>query len=168
MYRRLSVLAGAGLLALLVSCSSSGNSAAGGSSLATSAANSAPATSAAPEPTPTPTRTHPVRATTYGSVVELRDAAVDAGYFCKHWREDDQVTNAAESGSCSDADVFCIYASTRDRDRQVRQTRANNELLKDAGIPPSVVLFGPNWSINVEDKSAANMLRATLGGVEAR
>ena len=78
------------------------------------------------------------------------------------------MTNAAESGSCSDSDVFAIYASQSRRDAQIAQTRANNQTLKDAGLSTSIVLFGPNWSINIADQSVADQMQAALGGVETK
>lgn len=150
------------------------------SSTARNAVSSAPTTSSAPS-TSAPTTQVPTEAATtessspaiarnvsYDTVVALKAAAVAAGYACPHWVEDDQVRNAAESGSCSEDDVFAIYASDSSRDRQVQQTKDNNETLRAADIATGYVLFGPNWSILVDGKEAADFLRAALGGIETQ
>ena len=163
-------------LALLTACSSSGGSSRSPSRQAptlavsslTLSASSTRETTTAPAPTPDPKSTPaalPVNRS-YGAVTDLRDAAVAAGYACRHWQEDDQVTNAAESGSCSENDVFCVYASSAGLNAQIRQTRVNNGILKQSGLKPSRVLFGTNWSINNESKRALDKLRIVLGGVE--
>lgn len=150
---------------LVAGCSSSG----GGETSAPSTASAVVETNPVPtSPPPTPTPTQALKNQTYGAVTDLRDAAIAAGYACDSWVEDDKVTNAAESGNCSDNDVFCVYASESSRDAQISQTRANNETLISAGIDPSIVLFGPNWSINLSTKRAADLLRLGLGGVETK
>ena len=72
--------------------------------------------------------------------------------------------NAAQSGNCSDDDVFATYASQSSRDAQIAQTKDNNATLEDSGVPTSPVLFGPNWSINAP-ATAVTYLRAALGGI---
>jgi hypothetical protein len=160
----------AGGVLLLSGCSSSGGiNVNGQATVSDSGTPAAPDPTELTTPTPTPTPTTE-KNTTYSSVVELKDAAVEAGYPCDNWTEDDQVTNASESGNCNDWDVFAIYASDSGRDQQIAQTRANNELLKDSGVEPGVVLFGPNWSINVSDDGLTYLpdLKAALGGIEAK
>ncbi|MDK9342142.1 hypothetical protein [Propionibacterium freudenreichii] len=103
-------------------------------------------TQATPSPTPK---------STYDTVVELRDAAMSAGYPCPAWTSDNKVQNAAQSGRCSDKDVFSIYLTSD----AVQQTVTAQKRL-GAGIH---VLVGQNWIINAP---AANLptLKTALGG----
>ncbi len=106
--------------------------------------------SAAPAATPTPTPK-----ATYGEVVELRDAAVAAGYPCPSWNQDNRVTLAAGSGSCSSADVFSVYL-TQDAVQQL--------VTKAKGLPGNRTwLVGQNWVINAPDEAIAK-LQPVLGG----
>lgn len=96
--------------------------------------------------------------TVFDSVVQLKDAAVAAGYFCKRWRQDDVVELAKESGHCSGADVLAIYASAEDRDEQLR---VQQEFSDSIGIPMATILVGPNWTFNSDQ---AGTLADALGG----
>lgn len=121
----------------------------------------APARSGSVSPSPTATA---VVAASYDSVVELKDAAVKAGYTCASWKEDDKVTLATESGTCSDADVFTIF----DRDstnlhKQVQTYKEFQQEAASAGIDPSSILVGPNWIINGDPTSLA-ILGVHIGG----
>src|SRR5215203_4347338 len=71
--------------------------------------------------TPTPSKN-----LRYDSVVELRDAAVEAGYSCPNWKQDNVVTNAKQSGTCTDEDVFTIYATDSDLEAQIETTKAGD------------------------------------------
>lgn len=105
-----------------------------------------------PAPTATPT---PTPRATYGEVVELRDAAVAAGYPCPSWKQDNKVTLAAGSGSCSSADVFSVYL-TQDAVQQL--------VTKAKGLPGNRTwLVGQNWVINAPDSAIAK-LQPILGG----
>lgn len=97
-------------------------------------------------------------AVTYDTVAALKDAAVSAGYPCASWTEDDAVAMAKESGSCSDADVFSIYASIADRDAVV-------STLKSISDVSETLLVGPNWIINSSD---AWIYQSALGGEVVR
>jgi len=114
-------------------------------------ASSAPATSAA-SLTPTTSPTQAPRAT-FGTVTELRDALVAAGYPCPAWEQTDVVSAAAQSGSCSDADVLSVYVGTEGRDVVVAT-------LKELG--GASLLVGDNWILNSPDAPA---LQAKMGGV---
>jgi hypothetical protein len=92
-----------------------------------------------------------------GTVSDLRDAAVAAGYACPSWEQDNVVAAAAESGHCSDGDVFSVYTSESARDEVVSFMKG----MATKEIPLSL-LVGPNWIINSEDASA---LESALGGV---
>lgn len=100
-----------------------------------------------------------------GSVAELRDAVVQAGYPCQDWTQTNVVANAAESGSCSERDVLSTYASQPDRDAQVAQERANKDLLRSAGLEPGVTIVGPNWMANLPADADIESIHAVLGGI---
>ncbi|MBK9087494.1 MAG: hypothetical protein IPL80_19880 [Sterolibacteriaceae bacterium] len=104
--------------------------------------------------TPTSTTPQPARDMEYPTVVALKDAAVRAGYPCPSWSQDNRITKAAESGSCTDADVFSTYLSHESRDSVVT-------FLKTSGVSVTL-LVGPNWIIS--SKSAPS-LQSALGGV---
>ncbi|WP_067428586.1 hypothetical protein [Nocardioides jensenii] len=101
----------------------------------------------------------------YGTVQELHDAAVEAGYVCANWKPEHNVTLAAESGTCSDEDVFSTFASQGDLQSQLDLHREMNELLADADIDPSPMLVGSNWIINGDNAPA---LQSMLGGTVER
>lgn len=123
-----------------------------------SAAPVAPVTVSAPSSTPSPSKTGPV---SYGSVTELRDAAVAAGYDCPSWEQENNVTLAAESGACSDADVFMTFTGEDDRDELVANLKAM--ATETIGV---TLLVGPNWVINTED--GLESLQEALGGTIVR
>jgi hypothetical protein len=78
------------------------------------------------------------------------------------------LVTAAESGNCSDGDVFSTYASQADLDAQIAQERSNKDMLREAGIDEGASLAGPNWIINMSDDVALEKLRADLGGTLIR
>jgi len=92
-------------------------------------------------------------------VTELRDAAVAAGYPCPSWVQTNKVEAAAESGNCSDADVFSTYATPGQLEDAVTRLKAMN------GVFKSVVLVGENWIINSDN---ARDLRSKMGGTILR
>jgi hypothetical protein len=91
------------------------------------------------------------------NVADLRDAAVNAGYACPSWVQDNKVVAAAQSGTCSGKDVFATYLSEAERDRGI----ANLKQFASQFDIKLVVLVGPNWSINSDE---APKLQSTLGG----
>jgi hypothetical protein len=101
----------------------------------------------------------------YGSVTELRDAAVEAGYICPSWVQDNVVVLAAESGHCSDADVFTTYASPGQLDEMVAQTKSNNQMLASATVGANPTLVGENWMIHSE---GAIDIQPKMGGTILR
>jgi hypothetical protein len=117
-----------------------------------------PAASTSTQPAPP---TQPAGPVSYSTVVELRDAAVAAGYVCPSWKQDNQVQFAAESGSCSDADVFATYASEAQRAEALATAKELGELMREQKLAPDPRLFGPNWSIAT---SRAAELAKELGG----
>jgi hypothetical protein len=88
-------------------------------------------------------------------VVTLKDDAAAAGYPCPSWTLDDEPgpKYAIQSGSCSDEDVFSVYADASDVQQQV-------ELGKAAEVN---MLFGENWLINIPEKYRAQV-QAGIGG----
>jgi hypothetical protein len=112
-------------------------------------------------PAAEPTSTGPTPDSKYGTVEELREAAVDAGLYCKRWRQPNAVALAAESGSCSGDDVLATYASEGDLQRQLDQEKENSDMLAEYGIEETPVLVGPNWTIKSPD---APGLQEELGG----
>lgn len=97
----------------------------------------------------------------YGSLEELRDAAIEAGYVCEDWVADNRVTLAAESGTCDDSSVLSTYASDSDLQQQLDQEKELTETLLDSGISTTPKLIGENWIIKAPE---AADLRAALGG----
>jgi len=98
--------------------------------------------------------TPPEPKATYDSVVDLRDAFVDAGGECDDWVQGNRITNAAQSGDCSSSTVLSIYLSEATRDETVTN-------LKSISIAGVHLLVGENWIINVEDPES---YRDALGG----
>lgn len=99
---------------------------------------------------------------TYGTVEELKDAAVAAGYYCKRWRPTNKVALAAESGNCSGVDVFSTYASEGDLQAQLDTEKETSAMLVEYDIDPGISLVGPNWIIHGEEE--VRPLQAVLGG----
>ncbi len=124
---------------LLAACGSSGEPAADRTA------------SASPSPTVTPDAR-------YATVEELKDAAVAAGYECAQWTQTDAVQLASSSGSCSDDDLFSVYAGSGERDDQRESDAALLEGLEE--FPPPE-LVGENWIIRTPE---ADRLQAALGG----
>lgn len=107
----------------------------------------------------------PAANATYGTVVDLRDAAELAGYECPSWEQGNPVTLAAESGSCTDEDVFATYATESARDEQASLYLDIADMVREVDMEPTPTLVGPNWTINTED---AVELQKSLGGTVSR
>ena len=101
----------------------------------------------------------------YGTVQGLMEAAVEAGYICKRWRQDDKVDLAAESGSCSGSDVFATYASDGDLQAQLDTFREFDEMFEEMDIESDPTLVGPNWTIKGTEGVE---LQEVLGGTVER
>jgi hypothetical protein len=119
----------------------------------------------APDSTPTPTATPPPTAQPYQTVEALKDAAVAAGMTCANWVQDNVVKEAAESGHCSDEDVFTTYTTDADLQAAVENARGMSEMLRENKIEPSPNLVGVNWIINAP---GADKLAPKLGGTVQR
>lgn len=128
-------------IALLAGC--------GGGSSSGAKTTAPPDTSSTSSGPPTPRR--------YSTVVELRDAAKDAGTTCPDWKQTDVVKFAAQSGSCSDDSVFATYATTAQLDEAVATYK---EINTSADAP---MLVGANWSI-VAPAKIVNYLKDEMGG----
>lgn len=74
------------------------------------------------------------------------------------------MTNAAESGACSESDVFSTYVTDGDLQAQVDQEKENAQVFEEAEIESGPVLVGPNWIINAGDDSAVKALQSAIGG----
>lgn len=77
-------------------------------------------------------------------MVELRDAAVDAGLPCPRWRQTDRYEVAAEFGKCSGATALSTYSTSADLQEAVTTLRALNLPLGEEATP---ILVGANWII---------------------
>lgn len=93
----------------------------------------------------------------YGSVVEFRDALVTAGLDCADWKQDDQISAAAQSGTCGSSAVLMTFTSQQDRDSIVTGQR---EFVAGTGIDVHL-LVGPNWILN---SAKAPDLQPAMGG----
>ncbi|MDQ0076832.1 hypothetical protein [Arthrobacter oryzae] len=111
--------------------------------------------SAKATPSPSPTKTVPVNGEHYSSVQSLKEAFVLAGGVCSGYTQTDNVTLAAQSGTCGKGAVLTIYSSVSDRDGVV----ANMKQFAD--IVGMNLLVGENWIIN--DASVATV-QPKLGG----
>lgn len=105
----------------------------------------------APGPSATPSPSLPVR---YRTVVDLRNAAIAAGYECSEWEQHNKISRAAESGSCSTADVFSTYVTESD----ASAAAATLKSLQGA----KTLVVGPNWIINTN--VMVPELSSALGG----
>lgn len=103
----------------------------------------------------------PKKNANYSSVVELKDAYVDAGGPCTDWQQTDVVSAALESGECDSATVLSIYV---DRAEAKDAAEAVTSLFAGMDDPVSV-LVGPNWIVNNdEDSSGLIAFKRKLGG----
>jgi hypothetical protein len=97
--------------------------------------------------------------TTYASVVELKDAAIAAGYPCPAWEvytTGDGPKFAKEAGQCSDDDVFSIYADVDEVSKQL-------DLVAAGPASDTNLLVGLNWMINIQESQRAKV-QAKMGG----
>jgi len=70
---------------------------------------------------------------------------------------------AAEAGTCSDEDLFSIYASDSDLEAQTELFKAGDQLLRDEQIEVDPTLVGANWAIKMPSSSIYRV-RGSLGG----
>jgi hypothetical protein len=91
----------------------------------------------------------------YGSVGELREAYEAAGGDCSSWSQTNQVTVAAESGTCGTDTVLSTYTNSADRDSIVEFQRAFSD------FADTNLLVGANWIVNSPN---AAQVRETLRG----
>ena len=111
--------------------------------------------SASATPSPSPTKTVPVNGEHYSSVQSLMEAFVLAGGACSGYAQTDNVTLAAQSGTCGKGAVLTIYSSVSDRDGVVANMKQFSDMV---GMH---LLVGENWIIN--DASVATV-QPKLGG----
>lgn len=86
-----------------------------------------------------PVKRLPEGPATYGSLTEVRDAAVAGDYVCREWRVDNHLVGAMESGRCRDYDTFAIFANEEQVQAAVRSLENEPGELN--------LLTGPNWLI---------------------
>ncbi len=152
--RRLATLTTLGML-LLTAC---GGASTGSHTSAGHSPTSGPAAASSPAASTSPT------ASRYESLEELKKAAVTGGYSCPSWKRSDEVKLAQASGSCSDSDVFSIYADTAKLQQQVKTYKNLQKASAAVGLDPGAILVGPNWIINADDAGALTVLWAHLNG----
>lgn len=117
---------------------------------------------AAPQESATPADDGPVEPDTFTSVLDLRDAAIAAGYRCPNWQPNNGPEHASEAGSCSKADVFLVFDNDDDLAAQMDTYRDFNKILRRVDLKPDDTLVGPNWMVNGSE--AARALQDDLGG----
>lgn len=105
--------------------------------------------------TPSPTKTVPVNGEHYSSVQALKEAFVLAGGVCSGYSQTDNVTLAAQTGTCGKGAVLTIYSSVSDRDGVVANMKQFSDLV---GMN---LLVGENWIIN---DSGVATVQPKLGG----
>lgn len=96
----------------------------------------------------------------YGTVEELYEAVVAAGYDCPQYAERETVTMASEAADCESDTVLLVYPSESTRDD-------NLDFLKAASSPDNAFLVGPNWIVNSGQESVIDEIRPEMGGVVA-
>lgn len=79
----------------------------------------------------------------FDTLKDLRDAYVNAGGKCPHFDENDKVTLASQSGSCSDSTTLELFLSKAKRDDQVQTYKHFSSM----GITVHI-LVGANWIVN--------------------
>lgn len=111
--------------------------------------------SAKATPSPSPTKTVPVNGEHYSSVDSLKEAFVLAGGLCSGYSQTDNVTLAAQTGTCGKGAVLTTYSSVADRDGVVANMKQFSDLV---GMN---LLVGENWIINDAGVAA---VQPKLGG----
>lgn len=91
----------------------------------------------------------------FDDLIDLRDAAIDAGLDCDDWKRRD-----VQSGSCGSDSVLFVYESESVRKREVQDNLDNLVL---ARFEYDYVV-GKNWAISAPDAGAAEYLQEELGG----
>jgi len=122
---------------------------------------------AIPSAPPSSVPTTPAVNVRYSSVYDLRDRAERAGVTCAGWDVVASPTRAIERAVCTDQLTFAIHTDASQVAESVENiAQVTNELLGQR----SVVLVGPNWSVNCsDDVTACEQLHGILGGeVETR
>lgn len=115
--------------------------------------------SPASEPSAVPTSQASAPSTGFPSVVELRDAAVDAGLPCPRWRQTDRYEVAAEYAKCSGSTTLSTYSTRADLQEALATLRTLNLPLGEEATP---LLVGENWIIQ---SPHAPKIADRLGGV---
>lgn len=92
----------------------------------------------------------------YDSVIDLRDAFVEAGGDCPDFKQTNRVTYAAESANCSSETVLSTYLSA-----EATQKRVDESKKAFGSLDSSTWLVGENWIVNAPNPES---LQDELGG----
>ncbi len=112
---------------------------------------------------PTSVATSDPAGATYGTVEELKDAAVAAGLKCSTWTLNDPGPNVAGVGECDEMEsILAIYLSDDAKQDTVDALVKSCEMAAGAGLPCPPLLVGPDWIINSPQSVE---LQPALGGV---
>lgn len=114
------------------------------------------------QPTQTPSEPTVTPDARYPTVRALVDAAIEAGYECRRWRQNNKVATAAESATCSGDSVFSTYSSDAALQEQLEIHREMDEMFTELDMSTDPRLVGPNWIINAPE---APQLAGMLGGI---
>jgi hypothetical protein len=103
----------------------------------------------------------------FESITEMRDLFIEVGGSCPSWKQENQVTLALETGSCSESNVMSIYSS---RAVAEEQNRAYKKFVLDV-MPswvqedrPISLLVGANWILNETNSTTVGAFQAAFGG----
>lgn len=95
----------------------------------------------------------------YGTVEDLRDAAMKAGLDCPNWDKHNKAIYAASSASCSDSIGFATYTGEAQLNKQLSAWKTLGDLVELER------LVGVNWTIDTHDPEA---LQKKMGGTVFR
>lgn len=118
-------------------------------------------TSSTPAP-PDSTSPAVVKDATYGSVTDLKNAAVISGLPCPKFKMSNKLTNAAQSAECSGDAVLATYATQADLQSSAEAIPSDGHPIQAAECPLEQPADQPNWTINAPE---AAELQPMLGGV---
>jgi len=107
-----------------------------------------------------PTTTAAVN-TRYTSVFDMRDLVESMGYMCSGWELIAEPLYATERATCTDEVGLAIHANASEAQLSVDTIVGLHAAL---GLP-TVVLVGPNWSVNCSDDEGLCVdFQKVLGG----
>lgn len=92
----------------------------------------------------------------FATVLELRDAFVEAGGACPDWDQTNSVKISAQSGVCDTSTVLSVYLSKEAVERRVEETKGSI-----FGTVGGDWLVGENWIVNADELGP---IKEKLGG----